>query len=426
MNKIIVLDTSVILYDRNAIHNLKDNDIYLPLIVLEEIDKKKQAPGVLGENARYINRLLDELRQEGSLTKGVPFEDGKLFIIKEYCKQTMAVLEENTNDHKIIATCSLLRQHYPESEVRLITKDINLRVKADALGLKAGDYYTDYEDVDEKRTGWKQLDVDVSVINKLFKDHSMKTEANWKLLENEFVVLKAGQASALAMNFNGELKLLWSPDEIKKESGVLPKNKEQLFALTAMINENIPLISLTGMPGSGKTFLALMAGLSEINNGNYERIIYTRPIQTVDKSMGFLPGTLEEKFDPFLAPLADNFQNAFGNMDYFHMMRDKGQIDIAPISYIRGRSLKNCFIIVDESQNATKHELKTIITRVAEGSKVVLIGDTKQIDTQYLDERSNGLTIIADRFKNSKLAAHVHFTKGYRSPLASEADELID
>lgn len=426
MNKIIVLDTSVILYDRNAIHNLKDNDIYLPLIVLEEIDKKKQAPGVLGENARYINRMLDELRQEGSLTKGVPFEDGKLFIIKEYCKQTMAVLEENTNDHKILATCSLLRQHYPESEVRLITKDINLRVKADALGLKAGDYYTDYEDVDEKRTGWKQLDVDVSIINKLFKDHSVKTEANWKILENEFVVLKAGQASALAMNFNGELKLLWSPDEIKKESGVLPKNKEQLFALTAMINENIPLISLTGMPGSGKTFLALMAGLSEINNGNYERIIYTRPIQTVDKGVGFLPGTLEEKFDPFLAPLADNFQNAFGNMDYFHMMRDKGQIDIAPISFIRGRSLKNCFIIVDEAQNATKHELKTIITRVAEGSKIILIGDTKQIDTQYLDEKSNGLTIIADRFKFSKLAAHVHFTKGYRSPLASEADELIE
>jgi PhoH-like ATPase len=193
-----------------------------------------------------------------------------------------------------------------------------------------------------------------------------------------------------------------------------------------MITEAIPLVSLSGIPGSGKTYLALMAALSELNNGNYERIIYTRPIATVDKGIGFLPGTLEEKFDPFLAPLSDNFQNAFGNLDYFHLLREKKKIDIAPISFIRGRSLKDCFIIVDEAQNATKHELKTIITRVAEGSKIVLIGDTKQIDTQYLDERSNGLTIIADKFKGSKLAAHVHFTKGYRSPLATEADSLIE
>lgn len=425
-NKAIVLDTSVILYDKNAIHNLKNNDIYLPLVVLEELDRKKTAAGILGENARYINRLLDGLREEGSLKDGVDFNGQKLFIIKDFCSDTMDILEDKTNDHKILATCSWLKSNNIGTRIRLVTKDINLRVKADALGIEAGDYYADHEDVDIGFTGWKEIDVDKSIIDKLYKDKEIKCIDKYGLSFNEFAVLKSGQSSALVFNCEGILRLLFSPDEIKKESGVAPKNKEQLFALSAMLNENIPLITLSGIPGSGKTFLALMAGLSEINAGNYERIIYTRPIQTVDKGIGFLPGTLEEKFDPFLAPLSDNFQNAFGNMDYFHLLREKGQIDIAPISFIRGRSLKNCFIIVDESQNATKHELKTIITRVAEGSKIILIGDTKQIDTQYLDERSNGLTIISDRFKKSKLSAHVHFTKGYRSALATEADELIE
>lgn len=424
--KIIVLDTSVILYDRNAIHNLGNNNIYLPLVVLEELDRKKTAEGVLGENARYINRLLDGCRSEGNLAEGVPFGDASLTIIKDFCKETMQILEQNTNDHKILATCAWLKKYKPEARVRLVSKDINLRVKSDALGIEAGDYYTDYEDVDAELTGWKEIKVSKQTIDKLYKDQEMDLNKKWGLTENHFAVFKAGQASALVWYHADKVRLLFSPEEIKKETGSMPKNKEQLFALVAMINDNIPLITLSGIPGSGKTYLALMAGLSELNAGNYERIIYTRPIATVDKSLGFLPGTMEEKFAPFLAPLSDNFQNAFGNLDYFSILREKGKIDIAPISYIRGRSLKDCFIIVDEAQNATKHELKTIITRVAEGSKIILIGDTKQIDTQYLDERSNGLTIIADRFKQSKLSAHVHFTKGYRSPLATEADALID
>lgn len=425
-NKIIVLDTSVILYDRNAIHNLKDNDIVLPLVILEELDRKKSAPGTLGENARYANRLLDELREHGPLNKGVPFNDNKLFVLAKYKDVMPDEFDKDYGDNKILSACKHLQKEYPDSRIRLVTKDINLRVKADALDIQAADYYADYEDVNPNITGWQQIDVSKEIIDQLYKHQEMDPLPKWKLCPNEFIVFKAGQSSCLAWYHADKIRILWSPDEIKKEAGIFPKNKEQLFALTSMINENIPLITLSGIPGSGKTYLALMAGISEINAGNYERIIYTRPIQTVDKGMGFLPGTLDEKFDPFLAPLSDNFQNAFGNLDYFHIMREKGKIDIAPISFIRGRSLKNCFIIVDEAQNATKHELKTIITRVAEGSKIILIGDTKQIDTQYLDEKSNGLTIIGDRFKNSQLASHVHFTKGYRSPLASEADELIE
>ena len=238
--------------------------------------------------------------------------------------------------------------------------------------------------------------------------------------------MKCGQKSALAIQKNNELQLAHSEGDCKKYTGCTPKNKEQQFALQLLSDTEIPLLTMTGMPGSGKTYLAFMAAIEAVSRGKYERIIYTRPIQTVDRGLGFLPGDIDEKYAPYLAPIEDNFRNAFGDLEYYHVMRDKGQIDIAPISYIRGRSLKNCFIIVDEAQNATIHELKTIITRVAEHSKIVLIGDTKQIDTHYLNESSNGLTIVSDRFKKSWLSGHIHFTKGYRSRLASEADKLLE
>ena len=424
MNKIIVLDTSVILYDRNAIFNLSDNNVFLPLIVLEELDKKKTAAGILGENARFINRYLDSLREKGKLSEGVEHAEGKLFIENNYNHDVLETLGGKTNDHIILATCKYLQEQHKDARIRLVTKDINLRVKADALDIQASDYYTDYENVDEKWLGWKTIETAKETIDLVYKHNQIDNK--WDLFENEFVILKYNQSSVMVQNRSNILHLVYNPDELAKMTGVKAKNKEQQFALQLLSDERIPLITMTGIPGSGKTYLALMMGLSELNHGNYERIIYTRPIQTVDKGIGFLPGTMEEKFDPFLAPLADNFQNAFGKMEYFHLLREKGQIDIAPISFIRGRSLKNCFVIVDEAQNATKHELKTIITRIAEGSKCVMIGDTKQIDTPYLDDKSNGLTIIADRFKNSTLSGHINFTKGYRSQLATEADDLIE
>ena len=423
MRKAVVLDTSVLLYDAASIEKFEDNDIYIPLVVVEELDKKKSAPGLLGENARKINRLLDKLRADGHLFEGVSFNEVSLYITKDYDVDTLAAFTDKDNDNLILAsTAAVKKKEY--DQVRLVTKDLNLRVKADVLGIDANDFYSDYADVDEDWVGWRVLEVEEQIIDNLYhKGHLM---IQLDVLPNEFVVLKCGQKSALALQKEYMLQLAHSEGDCKKFTGCAPKNKEQQFALQLLSDTEIPLLTMTGMPGSGKTYLAFMAGIEAVSRGNYERIIYTRPIQTVDKGLGFLPGDIDEKFGPYLAPIEDNFRNAFGDLDYYHCMRDKGQIDIAPISFIRGRSLKNCFIIVDEAQNATIHELKTIITRVAEHSKIVLIGDTKQIDTVYLNESSNGLTIVSDRFKKSPLAGHIHFTKGYRSRLASEADKLLD
>jgi len=423
MRKAVIIDTSVLLYDAASIEKFEDNDIYIPLVVVEELDKKKQAPGLLGENARKINRLLDDLRQKGHLFEGVPFGEASLYITKDYDVETCETFTDNDNDNLILAATAAVKKKEYE-QVRLVTKDLNLRVKADAIGIDANDFYSDYIDTSEEWYGWRTIDCEEELIDNLY--HKGQLERDIGLLPNEFAVLKSGQKSALAQEKEVGLILAHSADECKKLTGCTPKNKEQQFALSLLSDTQVPLITMTGMPGSGKTYLAFMAGIQEISNGNYERIIYTRPIQTVDKGLGFLPGDIDEKFGPYLAPIEDNFRNAFGDLDYYHCMRDKGQIDIAPISFIRGRSLKNCYIIVDEAQNATIHELKTIITRVAEHSKIVLIGDTKQIDTHYLNEKSNGLSIVAERFKHSDLSGHIHFTKGYRSRLASEADKLLD
>jgi PhoH-like ATPase len=423
--KNIVLDTSVLLYDKNAIHKFGENNIYIPLVVLEEIDRKKSSPGVLGENARYVNRLLDDLRSLGKLHQGVDFGEGLLYIVKEYDQSVLDYSTSHDNDTKIIACCKYIDEN-TDNPVVLVTKDLNLRVRADTFNIQSNDFYVEYEDVDTNWVGWRNYETDVSLINKVYKDCTVPVDGSFH--QNEFVVLKDNTSggSALTQFRIGNLNLLPNKDECKKQTGCIPKNKEQQFALNLMSSITTPLVTLTGMPGSGKTYLAFMTGIELVSKGIYERIIYTRPLQQVGKEMGFLPGTLEEKFGPYLAPIEDNFQNAFGNLDYFRLMMDKGQIDIAPISYIRGRSFKNSFVIVDEAQNATVHELKTIITRIGENSKVVLIGDTKQIDNPYLTDESNGLTIIADKFKNSVLSGHVHFTKGYRSPLASEADKLLE
>lgn len=429
MKKTIVIDTSILLYDKNSIFNFDENDILIPMIVVEELDRKKASPGLVGENARFINRFLDNLREKGDLSKGVEFkENAYLKITRDYDKDILSELSDGQcNDNKILATVSLA-QSDSYYDVVLVTKDINLRIKADVLGFKASDYYADIRDVDKNWIGWRRLEDTSGLINLLYKDSRVDlTEALQNdFYENEFIVLSAGQASALCYFHDKQLHLVYDKDSIKHRTGCTPKNKEQHFALSAMSNDEIPLVTLTGIPGSGKTYLALMTGLNKMTAGEYDRIIYTRPVQSVDKGIGFLPGTMEEKMDPWLAPLSDNFQNAFGDKTYFHTLLDKGKIEVAPISFIRGRSFKNAFIIVDEAQNCTVHELKTIITRVGEGSKIVLCGDTKQIDSPYLDDTSNGLTVITDRFKKSVLSAHIHFTKGYRSALATEADNLIE
>ena len=430
--KVFVVDTSVLLYDKNCLDNFQGNDIVLPLIVLEELDKFKTREGILGENARYINRLLDSYRDYGSLHDGI-FIKEKNLVIKVELKQkwnNIQSLDKNDNDNLIISTINYIKDFYDNDLITLITKDINLRVKADSLGIKSNDYYADYEfiETDNLFKGFTEFFVDRTTIDNVYANKSIssrKIENADLLSENEFVVLKNESHSALCIKKFNELCLVRNKQEFKHKFNIEPKNKEQTFAMESLADDKIPLVTLTGVPGSGKTYLTLMTALKLIESENKKRIIFTRPIQTVGKDIGFLPGTLNEKMAPWLAPIVDNFRNQFGDLTYFDLMMEKGIIDIAPLSYIRGRSFNDAIIIVDEAQNATVHELKTVITRTGKNSKIVLLGDIEQVDLPYINKFSNGLTIVIEKMKKSNLTAHVCFTKGYRSDLANAASELL-
>jgi PhoH-like ATPase len=437
--KLFILDTSVLLYDKNCIKNMSGNDIIIPLIVLEEIDKFKSREGILGENARHINRFLDEIRDFGNLNVGIYLEkeDIKISVETKSLWENLDQLDRNCNDNKIIAISEYIKHDNSQkyNDIILITKDINLRVKCDAVKIKANDYYADYEFIKDTNsdlfTGYKEVFVNSSIIDKIYKNkyvslHDIESCKD-EIYENECLILKSNceKSSALCIKKFNSLCLVKSKGEIFNLTRIEPKNKEQTFALNMLLDENIPLVTLTGIPGSGKTFLALMTSLNFIEKEKAKRIIFTRPIQTVGKDIGFLPGTLEEKMAPWLAPIVDNFRNQFGDLSYFNLMIEKGVIDVAPLSYIRGRSFNDSIIIVDEAQNATVHELKTVITRTGSNSKILLLGDIDQVDLSYVNKFSNGLTIVTEKMKNSKLTGHISFTKGYRSLLANEASTLL-
>lgn len=430
--KIFVIDTSVLLYDKECIRELSGNDIIIPLVVLEEIDKFKSREGILGENARFINRFLDELRKVGSLHDGVYLEEIDVFIKVELDTDWSKLenLEKSYNDNVIIAAANHLINSIEEDKAEniiVITKDINLRVKCDAVGIKADDYYSDYQFIqkDNLFSGHSTFIVDSNIINNIYADRIILLEKlgiDHNLCENEFVLLKSDieeSKSALCIKKKNNLVLAVSKNDINKKTSIDPKNKEQIFAMNILLDEEISLATLTGVPGSGKTYLSLMSALKLIEKDDKKRIIFTRPIQTVGKDIGYLPGSLNEKMAPWLSPIVDNFRNQFGDLTYFEMMIEKGVIDVAPLSYIRGRSFNDAIIIVDEAQNATVHELKTVITRTGRNSKIILLGDIEQVDLPYVNKFSNGLTIVIEKLKNEELTGHVNFTKGYRSELAN-------
>tara|TARA_B100000242_G_C43032362_1_gene481075 strand:- start:360 stop:1637 length:1278 start_codon:yes stop_codon:yes gene_type:complete len=421
--KILVVDTSVLLYDKESIHSFSGNDVVIPLVVLDELDRFKEKPGILGESARYVNRFLDFLRSMGRLDEGVMIdEENQTVRVLITHEKTNTGLDESQGDNKIIAAALSLQKE--NKIVKVITKDINLRVKCDALGLEAEDYYKDHiksDDVYEEEN--TILKVEDSDIDALYTEGSICLENS--LNENEFVILQGNSQgkSALCIHKNGNLNLL--PDVKSNSTDVRPRNKEQKFALHVLNDDQIPLVCLTGRAGSGKTFLTLMSGLDSLMTGKYERIVVTRNIEPVGRDIGFLPGDVNEKMEPWMSPLLDNFRHHFKDKTYFEAMIEKGQIEIAPLAFIRGRTFNNSFIIVDEAQNASIHELKTVITRIGEGSKIVLMGDTDQIDTHYIDKRSNGLSITIDRFGTSNLQAHVYLERGERSALATYASKVL-
>jgi len=421
--KIFVIDTSVLLYDMKSIHSFPGNDVVIPLMVLDELDRFKEKPGLIGESARYVNRFLDQLRELGDINKGIILVDNDQSIrveLRATENNKLKGLDLSKGDNQIILT-SLLLQEESKTKVKVITKDINLRVKCDAVGLKAEDYFKDDLESEGDYVGWTEIHLTKKQIDLFYSQNTLKI--NEELLENQFVVATNGQQSLLAIHQGGWINPL--VQKIEKTMALVPRNKEQRFAVESLLDPDIPLVTLTGLAGSGKTFLSLMAALEGLQEGIYQRIIITRSLQPVGRDIGYLPGDMDEKMAPWLAPIFDNVRHAFKDTTYFQAMMQKGQIEVAPLSFIRGRTFPDSFVLVDESQNASIHELKTIVTRVGENSKIVLLGDTDQIDTPYITRKSNGLSIVSEKFKNSPLHAHIHLPKGQRSNLATEASRLL-
>jgi PhoH-like ATPase len=436
VRKRFVLDTSVLLYDKTAIHSFPGNDVILPLQVMDEIDKFKEKPGVIGESARYVNRFLDEMRDFGRLDVGVEvpeeFAVSQTVMIKieDRVDSLPNGLKADRPDNKILATCLNEAQNDDQRPLVVITKDINLRVKCDALGIASEDYYKDHIEQDSAAfTGRREIEVTKSQLDLFFLEGEVNlSDLGLTLMPNEFVVLKSAESggSGLGM-FDGNQVVRLRHEPGKAMSDFQSKNKEQRFAVEALLDSSIELVTLTGLAGSGKTYLALMAGLDGLQEGRYNRIVISRSIQPVGRDLGYLPGDVDEKMAPWLAPIMDNFRTMMGDKDftYFNIMMDKGELEVAPLSFIRGRTFNDAYVIVDEAQNATIHELKTIITRVGKNSKIVLLGDTDQIDTPYIDRLSNGLSIVIDKFKDRKEHAHVQLAKGQRSNIASIASEIL-
>ena len=436
LRKRFILDTSVLLYDKTSIHSFPENDVILPLQVIDEIDKFKEEQGVKGEAARYVNRFLDELREHGKLYEGVQVPD--IYTLD----QTVAVkIEENLSllppglksdraDNKILAACVSEASRDDSRPVVMVTKDINLRVKCDALGIKAQDYYKDHLKLDSAaHKGYKEIEISKDSLDCFFELGEIRVEDNRiNLLPNEFVVMTVPDTggSGLGMHRDGRIHQL-KCEPGRAMSGYRSINKEQKFAVEALLRSDIELVTLTGLAGSGKTYVALMAGLDGLQEKRYKRIVISRSVQPVGRDMGFLPGDIDEKMSPWLAPIMDNFRSIMGDKDftYFQCMMDKGELEVAPLAFIRGRTFNDAYIIVDEAQNTTIHELKTIITRVGKNSKIVLLGDTDQIDTPYINKLSNGLSIVIHKFRDRPESAHIELLKGQRSNLASVASMIL-
>lgn len=433
MRKTFIVDTSVLLYDKTSIHSFPENDVVIPLVVLDELDRFKDKKGFIGENARYVNRYLDSLRENGSLHEGIELENGQIIkVAMEGFDKVPKGLVGDYGDNQMIGLALEMKQDI--EKVVLITKDINFRVKCDALGIESQDYYKDkvLEETEDHYKGFIELELeDPWIIDALYNGEEDLLEdvedlCERKLNENEFISIRSGSQSFIGYKSKNSITKIKKNEELEKLY-VKPRNREQQYALSLLSREDVPLVTLTGIAGSGKTFLTLMAGLDGLNRGVYKRIVITRNIQPVGRDIGFLPGDADDKMLPWIAPILDNFRQGMKDKDltYFHAMKAKGAIEVAPLAFMRGRTFSDTFLIIDESQNCTIHELKTVITRIGENSKIVLLGDTDQIDTPYIDSLSNGLTVVAEKFKDSVLAGHVQLQKGERSSLSFLATSIL-
>jgi len=438
MKKIFVLDTNVLLHDPRAIFAFEDNDVVIPIVVIEELDKFKKDVNEIGRNARQVSRILDEHRLKGKLSLGVKLEGGgnlRVELNHQSPESLPSELIATKADNRILATALNLK--HDDLPVILVTKDTNLRIKADALGMTAEDYESDTITLDELYSGETELLVAPGAIDDFYARGEMRP-ADPKPLPNQFALLKnSANESQTALARYSKQKNVFVPITTAKHGvwGITAKNKQQQFALDLLLNDDIRLVTLVGKAGTGKTLLALAAGLEKtIEARTFQRLVVSRPVFPLGKDIGFLPGDIEEKLRPWMQPIRDNLDFLVGSSGGpgrvkgkkdLQSLFDLGMIEVEPLTYIRGRSMPNQYLIVDEAQNLTPHEIKTIITRAGEGTKVVLTGDPYQIDNPYIDSSSNGLTFVVDRFKEEPIAGHITLIKGERSDLAELAATLL-
>lgn len=439
--KIYVIDTSVYLTDFSSLRAFEDNDIVIPFKVLEEIDKHKKRQDAVGSNARNIIRALDELREIGSLHNGVSMGEGFGTVTARSYDPQLIPLDWDVEDpdNQIIATALTVKGENPESKVTLVSRDINLRVKCDSIGLATDDYQASQviESLDEIYSGYTEMVVKDSVIEDFYNGEDVFIPKEEEGLNgNQFLVMSSEineKKSALARFKNYNSPLIKIPNK-RRVWGISPRNKEQTYAIELLMDPSISLVSLVGKAGSGKTLCAIAAGLEQTLDDHpmssqrsiYTRLIVSRPVEPLGKDIGFLPGTMEEKMEPWLKPIQDNLKflmvdDSVTLQEYM----DMGKIEVEALTYIRGRSIANAFIIIDEAQNLTKHELKTIVTRVGEGTKLILTGDVEQIDNIYIDERTNGLTYAVEKMKEHEITGHVTLKKGERSAIATLGSKIL-
>lgn len=436
--KIFVLDTSVILYNHNALNNFEDNDVAIPITVLEELDNFKKGNDIINFEAREFIRILDKLSNRSTLTRWIPLKNqkgGKFKVVMNEKSELDAntVFGEHKPDHNILNAALIMIQENPGKKVILVSKDINLRLKAKALNIQAEDYQTGkIKDLETLYSGKSLIEnIEKPVIDMIYENGFCLPEDVGVInpIANHYFILKNGKSSVLAY-YNPVSEHI---EKIEKHPcyRINPRNAEQVFALHAILNPEVKLVTMQGIAGTGKTLLALAGALEQ--KRNFKQIYLARPIVPLsNKDIGYLPGDIKSKLNPYMEPLWDNLkfiQNQYGEKDKeFKAISEaieKEKLTITPLAYIRGRSISNVFFIVDEAQNLTPHEVKTIITRAGENTKIIFTGDIYQIDTPYLDAQSNGLSTLIDKIKHNPIYAHIRLEKGERSELANLANELL-
>ena len=436
MKKNFILDTNVLLHDSNAILAFEEHTVTVPIYVIEEIDNFKRDQSELGRSARSVGRLLDGLREEGELAKGVELETGGTLVVAFTARNLPESMRiGNSVDNRILAVALEAKEQDPESESILVTKDVNLRIRADALGLKTEDYDAEKVEIDELYSGVIDIEAKGEEIDDFYSKGELPLPDPY-YHPNEFVHLR--DPTNPSHSALGKVDLIENtvvPIRRHKEGvwGVRPRNKEQSFAFDLLMDDDVKLVTLVGKAGTGKTLLAIAAGLHKVTEESvFQKVLVSRPVFPLGRDIGYLPGDIEEKVSPWMQPIFDNVEFLMGlsnaekrNGRSHRELIDLGLLQIEPLTYIRGRSIPNQYLIVDEAQNLTPHEVKTIVTRAAEGTKIVLTGDPYQIDNPYIDSSNNGLVHTVNRFRAEKVAGHVTLRKGERSELAELASNLL-